>query len=79
MVGEVGEISGGRKEEGGGGSEAEEEGGERDHEAEADLAGAAGVRRGRGGAAQDGSAQDHLGSHQGQQPPGSCQQEDNSL
>lgn len=68
-VGDEGEGEGGGR---GGGEfvREEEEGGERDHEAEAHLRRAAGVRRRRGGAAQDGGAQDHLGAHQGQQPPG---------
>jgi hypothetical protein len=47
-AGEAGEGGGG-----GGGREGEEEGGERDHQTEADLAGAQGVRRRRGGVSQD--------------------------
>jgi len=66
-----GDGRGGRErgEEGGGGGE--EEAGEWDHQAEAHLSGAAGVRRRRAGAAPDRGHQAGLGAHQGQQPPGS--------
>lgn len=57
--------------EGGGDGAGEEEAGERDHQAQAYLARAAGVRRRRRGAAADRGHQARLGAHQGQQPPGS--------